>query len=309
MLGTSLHFQLVAQNAPRLLRASEEYSATPGRFADYPVSLKKSGKSDEASDLEKRVGTLETASGTEEKVEIAIKAGDHAFQERRIQDAERSYKQAVDLAEDLPPGDQNLMTAMGRLGSAYAMQQKFPEASAMFHQQLALAEKTSGPESTASVEPLRFLGQLAAFQKNYKEAESYLKRGLDINTKMSGDNSLPAEESLRALAGLYMAEQDWPDAEIYLLRALKGTQASGPEVELIPLWGLCDMYDRWGKPEKSQPCWQRATGIMEVKLGHDSPQLSQPLTNEAQALRKLGRNHEAAALEERLTKIRLSSQH
>jgi hypothetical protein len=115
-----------------------------------------------------------------------------------------------------------------------------------------------------------------------------------------------ASESLRAMAGLYELQQQWEKAEPYLVRAVKGSEvAAGPDdnMTLVPLWGLCDLYDRWGKPEKSQPCWHRATGIMEKVQGENSPALKDSLMSEANALRKLGRNGEAQALEERVVNI------
>jgi tetratricopeptide (TPR) repeat protein len=147
---------------------------------------------------------------------------------------------------------------------------------------------------------MQFLGQLAAWQKNYKEAESYLERALAITTKAKGDNDPRAVESLRNTAGLYMAQSDWRKAEMYLLRAVKGAESAAPEMELIPLWGLCDMYDRAGNPEKSQGCWHGATDLMAQRMGQNSPQLAQSMTNEATALRKLGRNEEAQKLEQRV---------
>jgi len=79
----------------------------------------------------------------------------------------------------------------------------------------------------------------------------------------------------------------------------------GPDdsMTLVAVWALCGMYDRWGKPEKSQPCWHRATGIMEKIEGMNSPMLKDSLTAEANALRKLGRNDEAQKLEERVANI------
>jgi hypothetical protein len=98
------------------------------------------------------------------------------------------------------------------------------------------------------------------------------------------------------MAGLFDSQRQFDKAEPYLLRALKGSEvAAGPDdnMTLVPLWGLCDMYDRWGKPEKSQPCWHQATGIMEKLEGVNNPALKDSLMNEANALRKLGRNGEA----------------
>ncbi len=165
------------------------------------VSLKSAGRGIEAAELQKKVAMLDSSAGTKEKVEMAVKAGDQEFQQRKIEDAEKSYKQAVDLAQSLPPGDENLIVALGRLGNVYAVQRKYTEASVAFHQQLAIVEKTFGANSERSVESLQLLGRLAAFQKNYKEAESYLQRALAIETQGSGDNNPRAEEALRALAG------------------------------------------------------------------------------------------------------------
>ena len=92
---------------------------------------------------------------------------------------------------------------------------------------------------------------------------------------------------------------------------MKGSEAAaGPDdgMVLVPLWGLCDLYDRWGKAEKSQPCWRRATGLMEKQVGENSPDLATSLSNEANALRRLGRKDEADQLEQRLAKIHRTTQ-
>jgi len=92
-----------------------------------------------------------------------------------------------------------------------------------------------------------------------------------------------------------------------MLRAVKGAEATNGLL-LIPLWGLCDLYDRAGNPEKAQPCWHRATDEMAKQVGENSPQLAQSLTNEANALRKMGKNDDAQKVEERLTKIHRTAQ-
>ena len=288
----------------------KQFTAAKARFSDYVTSLRAAGKSAEAAELEQKVAALDTTAGSREKIQLAMNAGDRAFQERNIEEAAKQYKEAVRLSENLPPGDDLRIAALGRMGNAYGMQQDFADASRMFHQQLELVEKAYGPESEKSVQPLQFLGQLAAWQKNYKEAQSYLERALAITTKANGDNDPRAVDSLRNIAGLYMAQSDWPKAEAYLLRAVKGAEAAAPQMELIPLWGLCDMYDRAGNPEKSQGCWHRATDLMAQQMGQNNPQLAQSMTNEATALRKLGRTDEALKLEQRVTGLQsVTSKH
>ena len=137
-------------------------------------------------------------------------------------------------------------------------------------------------------------------------SENYFRRALEINVKNFGENSIPASQALRKVADGYEAQGMYDKAEPYLLRALKASEISaGPDSDMtgIAVWGMCNFYDRWAKPEKSQPCWHRATGILEKLEGINSPVLKDSLMSEANALRKLGRNDEAQKLEERIANI------
>jgi len=284
----------------------KQYMQAKVRFKDHLVELKAAGKKDEAADLEKRLATMEGSAGAAERVQEAMHIGDEAMQQHHAEDAEKAFREAVALAENLPPGDENTILALGRLGNAYGMLQKYDDAEAAFHRQLTIIEKTFGPFYPRVTDPLRYLGSIAAGRKKYVEAESYFSRALEINVKAFGENSSRTADSLRALAGLYMVQQQWDKAEPYLMRAVKAEEiASGPDenMTLVAVWGLCDLYDRWGKPEKSQPCWHRATGIMEKTEGMNSPALKDSLMAEANALRKLGRPAEAQPLEERIVNL------
>jgi tetratricopeptide (TPR) repeat protein len=290
---------------------AKSYRDAQGRFKDYLVSLKAAGKADQAAELDKRVQTLDTAGGTLEKLQMAMQAGDSAMRERRVDDAEKSFKEAVALAEQLPPGDENLIAALGKLGNVYGMKQGYTDAEAAFHRELTIIEKTFGPFSPRVTDPLFYLGSVAAGTRNYTMAESYFSRALDINLKTFGEKSTRTSESLRAMAGLYMAQENWEKAEPLLVRAVKASEASvgaDDNMTLIPLWGLCDLYDRSGKPDQSQPCWHRATEIMAKQYGEDGPELGDSIKNEEAALRRLGRTGEADKLEERLRSIQRTAQ-
>lgn len=284
----------------------KEYKLARARFADYMVSLKAAGKKGEAAELQRRVAMLTTSGGTREKLQQAIQAGETAIRDRRFGDAVVSFKEAVALGQKLPPGDENLIVALGRLGNAYAFQQDYADAEQVFHQEMTVISKAFGPRYARMIDPLFFLGSLEGGQKHFDVAESYFSRALEISIGSFGENSTRTAEVLRWLAGLHMAQEDWAGGEMFLLRAVKASEnATGPDdnLTLVPLYGLCDLYDRWGKPDKSQPCWHRAIGIMEKQVGENSPNLREPLTAEAKALRKLGRNDEAGDVELRLEKI------
>lgn len=284
----------------------KEYRFAKARFADYLVSLKRTGKTNEAAELEKRVSAMKMSGGTREKMLEAMQAGEKAIQDRHFDEAVASFQEAAVLGQKLPPGDENLIVALGRLGAAYGFQQKYTEAEQSFHQQMTVISKTFGPGYPRIVDPLFSLGSMEAMQKHFDVAENYYSRALEINIGHFGEKSTRTAENLRWLAGVAEVQHDWPKAESFLVRAVKDSEdAVGPDdnMTLVPLYGLCDLYDRWDKPDKSQPCWARAIGIMEKQVGKDSPDLGEPLKAEAKALRKLGRNDEAGDIDQRLGKI------
>jgi tetratricopeptide (TPR) repeat protein len=284
----------------------KQYRLAKARFNDYVISLKAAGKKDEAMELQKRVVLLTNSGSARQKMLEAMQAGDQAIKERRIDDALTWFQQAVALGHKLPPGDENLIVALGRLGNAYAFQQNYTQAEEAFHQELKIIEKIFGPNYPRVTDPLFYLGSMAAGQKDYRAAEGYFSRALEVNLKSFGEKSTRTSESLRTMAGLYMAQGDWAKAEPFLLRAVEASEdVAGPDdnMTLVPLYGLCDLYDRWEKPDRSQPCWQRAIGIMEKQVGENSPDLREPLTAEAKALRKLGKKDQAGDVEQRLEKI------
>ena len=282
----------------------KQYTEAMVRFKDHIAVLREAGKKDEAAELEKRVATMDA--GGSEKVRELVAAGDQAMKEHRTEDAEKAFKQGVELGDTLPAGDESMIVALERLAGVYAMQHHWDDAEATVHRQVTILEKAYGVSYPGLVPPLYHLGGVERERGNPTMAESYFSRALEINVKNFGENSLPAADTLRAMAGNYEVQGQFDKAEPYLLKAVKASEtASGPDdnMTLVAVWGLCDLYDRWGKPEKAQPCWHRATGIMEKVEGMNSPALKDSLTGEANALRKLGQTGDALKLEERVVNI------
>jgi len=285
----------------------KEYKAAQARLEEHLAALTANGKSSEAAELKKKLESMEVSPAIEEKVQLVMQSAAQAYKERRYEDAEKSYKEVVALAGQLPPGNENLIEGLGWLGKTYGMRQNYKDAETTLHLQLAVVEKTYGPESPRVTEPLVSLGGLAGWLKDYVSAENYYSRALAINEKNFGENSFRTSESLKLLAGIYVLQNNYDKGETYLIRAVKANEVmAGPEEYevLIPLWGLCSLYDRWNKPEKSQPCWHRSTAILVKQYGEQSPNIVSALTNEAQALRRIGRTNEAVQLEKRSDSIR-----
>lgn len=280
----------------------QEYKRAQLRFADHLTALRAAGKSGEAAELEGRVQVSNTSAGTLRRVQTAMKAGQDAWSRQQYDVSEKFYSQAVSLAEHLPPGDENLIISLQGLGNAYAMRQDYKDAESAYRRELSIVEKTFGPMSPRATDPLLPLAHLAALRKDSVAAENYLLRSVDIDVKNFGEQDAHTTNSLRQLAGFYTEQKQWSKAETYTLRAVKASEGNDP-VLLITVWGLCDLYDRWGKVDQAQLCWHRETGLMEKQVGENGPDLAQPLNNEAQDLRKLGRAAEAAKLEQRVAKL------
>lgn len=284
----------------------EEYKKAQERFEQHINQMKAEGKNQQAADLEKQVHSGGAADQLAQSVQSALDDGVKALGEHRYSDSERSFQQAVTLAQNLPASDPTLVTAMGALANAYGMASDYPHASEVAHREIEVIEKTNGPASPQTVRVLYFLGALSVRQHDFTAGQTYFERALEINIKHFGENDGRTSDTLRAMAGFYMQQQDWPHAETYLLRAVKAQEASAGATNglvLVPLWGLCSLYDTWGRPEKSQPCWQHAVEIADSQPDHDTGDLAPALKLESAALRRLGRNSEADQLDLRLTKL------
>jgi tetratricopeptide (TPR) repeat protein len=287
-----------------------QYLGAQQRLENYIASLKASGKSEEAAKLETSMRALQSGPRTSDKLQAAMLAGTKALSERRFDEAERAYKEAVELAEKIEPHDQRLVESYWHLGDAYAWRQDFRNADIAYHKELSTAERLYGPQSPRLADPFTHVALLAGAQKDYSTATSFLTRAIEVNEKTYGENNKMVAEALRNMAGLYLLQSNYEQAENYLLRAetiyesLYGQDAIDVA---LPLSSLCYVYDKWGKPEKSETCQRHLLTVLEKQYGANSPFLANTLTSEAQALRKLGRAREAEQMEQRLKTIQVAA--
>lgn len=289
-----------------------EYAAAQKRFEGYVAQLKASGEGDQAAELEKSVGIREASASTLEKEQAAMQAGGEAMRNGQAEQAEQAFKEAVQWAEQLPPGDDTLAVSLDKLGQAYGMRGDMTNAEATLHRELTEIEKTLGPMSPRMTQPLTYLGIVAAKNQNYVLAEKYMSRSVEINVRVFGEKSLRAANSLQTLAQLYKVQKQWEKAEAYYLRSVKALELDGEPDDpslLMPLWQLCDVYEHWGNTEKAEQCWDRATEITDRQFGKNSESLAKSFAAEAEALRHDGKIKEAEMLEQRIANIQAAVQH
>ncbi len=298
----------------RLYDAPKKYSEAQERFQKYLASLKSAGKSAEAAKLEEAVRALQTATNVSEKLDLAMQAGSQAYADKRLDDAERNYKEAVLLAEKLQKPEPRLVTALGHLGQLSMYRKDFAGAQAAFERQLKVTEQVYGPQSPLTSDPLKWMAFNATAQNDFATAQKYFDRALDVNRKVYGENSVGYAEVLRSMSGVYIYQKAYDKAEPYLIQAadieqrLYGHEGQQHDVfALINLTSLCTLYDMWGKPEKLESCDRRLIAAIEKQYGPDTAFLEQTLTREAKTLRTLGRAEEAAQVERRVKSLQPSA--
>lgn len=287
--------------------AEEGYKAAQTRFAEHLKALNIAGKTAEAKELQERLQVMDNSGDLATKVQMAIQSGDQSVTMHKYDDGEKSFKEAVELAGHLPPGDANMIEALKKLGVLYEFTHNYQDATATFHRELAIIEKSYGANSERATDPLYSLASVAYAQKNYVEEEGYFSRSLEINLKLFGESSPRTEDNLRTMAFALISQQQWAKAESYLLRAVKADEVrEGPDNYniMMSLPVLCHLYDSWNRPDKSQPCWQRTVTLMEAQWGQNEPDLALYIDSEAKALRQLGRTSEADQLEQRSSKLK-----
>jgi len=301
---------LRAGTGVRVYGAAKKYKEAQERFNEHVAALRKAGKSAEAAQLEKALSNVQSFASATQKLDSLIQSGSQAFSERRFDDSDRDFRQALQIAETLQPLDGRQATILAHLGHLSAFRNDFPGATRFFERQLKVAEELSGPENPLGItDPLKSLAMSALAQHDVTAAKSFVQRALDGNKKFYGENSLGFAEMLYMMANVYLSQKDHEHAEPYLLHGADieeklNNYDSGYGMEHRALMTLCIVYDKWGKTEKLEACDRRLIAALEKEKGPDTRYLEETLTREAKTLRTLGRAEEANKFEERLKSLK-----
>lgn len=236
----------------------------------------------------------------------AFAEGEKAFGERRFSDAELHYRDAAAIADTFSPHDEHLTESLGRLGTVYAVQQKFGQASATLQRNADLSQHIFGPASPQAVTALELLGILAMQQKDYPLAQRAFLQVIQAKEKQPPSPQKNLTMDLQNLAATYVAQGAYQQAEPILQRALTEIEATFGKgsIPCVSAWqSLADLYAKWGKYQQAEPYARQALAANERQFGPYSPMLAQPLQTLAGILEKLGKNDEAARLRSRSASV------
>jgi tetratricopeptide (TPR) repeat protein len=290
----------------RVYGAAKQQKEAQERFEQHLANLRKTGKAAEAAQLERTLRDTQSSASAIQQIDSLVQSGSQSFSERRFDDSERDFKQALQIAENVQPLDGRLANILSHLGQISAFRNDFPAATRYFERQLKVAEELSGSQNPMGItDPLKFLAMSALAQNDVPSAASFVQRALDANEKFYGENSLGFADMLYLMANAYLTQKDHAHAEPYLLHGAdiedKLSNYDAPYgAEHKSLMTLCVVYEKWGKTEKLEACDRRLIAILEKQNSPDTRYLEQSLTREAETLRTLGRPEEAYKVEQRL---------
>ena len=186
--------------------ADTAYKSAQMRLEEHIKELKAAGKSQEVAELEKRMQVAKASAGKTTKLREFMHAGDQARYERRFEDSEKAYKQAVDLADKTSGSNEILITALENLGGIYGLRGNFTDGDAALHRALTVIEASYGAGSPRSVHPLKLLVGNSLAANDFAAAQSHALRALELSQKDISENNPTVCDALRMVSTVYIVQ-------------------------------------------------------------------------------------------------------
>jgi tetratricopeptide (TPR) repeat protein len=282
---------------------AEAYEAAKGRYAAHLAELRAAGKTAEAEELDKRVQATSVTTSLSDQLDAAMANASNVEQQGHIDEAEKDYRDAVDIALKMQPPDLRVVMSLWHLGNCYLSRKDFSDAQAAFDRELGVATTLYGKDSPNLTIPLHDLAYTSLLQNDYASADKYFSRVIDINEQTFGPDSRQVSQALVAAAQVPFKQKKYDEAESYLKHAIQVDESLNGKDSvygLMSLGALCQLYDESENWQKGLTCDQEILSIVEKQFGSDSPNLISVLEYESHALRHLGKTEDADRVDARL---------
>jgi len=217
---------------------------------------------------------------------------------------------AVLLAAPTDAQDDALWKSLMEQSVAAREAGKLPEAQKHLEKALKEAEKF-GPRDGRLAVTLNDLGVVYDAAGQLAKAEPLLKRAVTVYETALGENHPVAARGLLSLCINLRHQGRMAEAYIFLRgvasRLEKAGAGESPEM-VAALGALAETQTGLGKPDRAEPLYTRAMGIVEKALGPEHPALAPLLEGRAAALRKLNRSLEADKDEARAAALKAAGE-
>ena len=179
---------------------------------------------------------------------------------------------------------------------------RYKDAIPLAEKELAIRERTLGPEHRDVAERLNNLAWLYVTQRRYAEAEPLYQRSLKIYESALVPDDLAVAKNLKNLANMYEEQARYAEAEPLYKRSLAiREKAQGPESREVAesLNKLAGSYRDQARYAEAEPLLKRSLAIFEKARGPEDPIVAALLNNLAALYVLQGRYTEAEPLFER----------
>jgi CHAT domain-containing protein/Tfp pilus assembly protein PilF len=187
---------------------------------------------------------------------------------------------------------------------------KYADAIPLSQRELAIREKSFGPDHPAVAQSLNNLAVLYWQLSRYADAEPLFKRALAIRERPRGPEDLrDLASTLNNLAGLYGDQRRYAEAEPLFKRALaireKAREPAGLRQLATTLSNLASLYGKQDRYADAESFYKRELAIRETADGPDDLRaLARALNSLASLYGKQGRYADAEPLYKRALAIR-----
>ena len=199
---------------------------------------------------------------------------------------------------------------INNLAQLYRQQGRFAEAETLMRSELAITEKTHGPDHPSTATSLNNLGTLFTARGRAADAVTLLKRALAIKEKVHGPDHPDVATTLNNLADA-MAWLDMPEETERLFRRSLSIRERGQGADdlsvAIGLDNLAALLQSRKRHAEAEPLARRSLAIRTEKQPADHPDLAVSLGNLATILDNLGKHAEARELHQRSLDIKMAS--
>lgn len=236
-----------------------------------------------------------------ELVDLADQAGN----EGRYEDALRSAKAAIKMAEPLP-GDKSMLAHAYLIVAQNEQRLGHPiEAQKMIDKAVLTVSKAAGPDSLELSTTLVQASMVELMLNDFVREEALLRQAIAIREKTNGDMDPELPNDLAQLAFVCRARGRTNEAiEIYK-RAINLTEASGRNIRLGPiLEDLGMLYQTIGRYKDAEELFLRSLKITEQLFGTNTPALQAPLSQLVNLYSAIGEQDKQKAMQDKLNAIR-----
>ncbi len=206
--------------------------------------------------------------------------GEKEFNEGHYGAAQKSFKEACEIAESYDVQDPRLATSLNNLGNVYFKQDFYPEAERSIKKALAIRTDIFGQNGLPIADSMNDLAMVYFAENKTDQAEPLLNKALAIRKTSAGVNSLEYADSLKALAAIYnktgRVDQAMKLLQTTLAIRKKQLGPNSPDVAETEN-SLAMDYQMKGELKQARTLYKDAQAISTRSLSADHPLVADSL--------------------------------